>query len=322
MKELSTEQKAIAYDKVREKIAARFGSNVADEIFSQFEESEDERIRKALLKWFLQFKQNDMFNDDISFKDILAWLEKQHKKDEEILILKDQIESLHAARKALIEVHKIELKKQDEQWSEEDESMYIRTLGILGKCYMGELPTKVEEELNWFKSLKDRVQPQPRQEWSEEDEEALEEVQINFEINKGKMTPALQECYDRFFDKIKTLNPYLEKEWSEEDESTINDIICYIRQRLNYESEKGKKKIQKCENWLKSLRPQNNATDEELTQAKKNAYNDALDKIEYHSEEPTFDDGWDAAIWYLKKRNTMPQSQWKPTDNVKPKFLV
>ena len=280
MKELSTEQKAIAYDKVREKIAARFGSNVADEIFSQFEESEDERIRKALLKWFLQFKQNDMFNDDISFKDILAWLEKQHKKDEEILILKDQIESLHAARKALIEVHKIELKKQDEQWSEEDESMYIRTLGILGKCYMGELPTKVEEELNWFKSLKDRVQPQPRQEWSEEDEEALEEVQINCEI------------------------------------------ICYIRQRLNYESEKGKKKIQKCENWLKSLRPQNNATDEELTQAKKNAYNDALDKIEYHSEEPTFDDGWDAAIWYLKKRNTMPQSQWKPTDNVKPKFWV
>ena len=127
---------------------------------------------------------------------------------------------------------------------------------------------------------------------------------------------------NQIIDKIKTLNPYLEKEWSEEDESTINDIICYIRQRLNYESEKGKKKIQKCENWLKSLRPQNNATDEELTQAKKNAYNDALDKIEYHSEEPTFDDGWDAAIWYLKKRNTMPQSQWKPTDNVKPKFWV
>jgi len=42
--------------------------------------------------------------------------------------------------------------------------------------------------------------------------------------------------------------------WSEEDESTIDDIICYIRQRLNYESEKGKKKIQKCENWLKSLK--------------------------------------------------------------------
>lgn len=46
------------------------------------------------------------------------------------------------------------LSEQNLAWSEEDESMYTRTLGILGKCYMGELPTKVEEELNWFKSLK------------------------------------------------------------------------------------------------------------------------------------------------------------------------
>ena len=40
-----------------------------------------------------------------------------------------------------------------QEWSEEDKSMYIRTLGILGKCYMGELPTKVEEELEWLKSV-------------------------------------------------------------------------------------------------------------------------------------------------------------------------
>ena len=39
-------------------------------------------------------------------------------------------------------------------WSEEDESMRIRCIGILSKCYMGELPTEVEEELNW---LKDRL---------------------------------------------------------------------------------------------------------------------------------------------------------------------
>lgn len=40
-----------------------------------------------------------------------------------------------------------------QKWSEEDESMYTRTLGILGKCYMGQLPTKVEDELKWLKSL-------------------------------------------------------------------------------------------------------------------------------------------------------------------------
>lgn len=34
----------------------------------------------------------------------------------------------------------------------------------------------------------------------------------------------------------------------------------------------------------------------------KPAYNDALDKIEYCSGEPTFYDSWNAAIWFLKKR--------------------
>jgi len=72
--------------------------------------------------------------------------------------------------------------------------------------------------------------------------------------------------------------------------------------------------VRKMTRLLKSLKPQNNITDEELVQARNNAYRDALDKIEYHSGEPTFDDGWSAAIWYLKKRNTMLQSQWKPSE--------
>jgi len=49
MKELTIEEKAKAYNKVREKIAIRFGSNVADEIFSEYEESEDEKIRKEIM---------------------------------------------------------------------------------------------------------------------------------------------------------------------------------------------------------------------------------------------------------------------------------
>ena len=48
----------------------------------------------------------------------------------------------------------IELTQPKQEWSEEDESMLTRCIGILGKCYMGELPTKVEEELEWLKSLK------------------------------------------------------------------------------------------------------------------------------------------------------------------------
>lgn len=53
------------------------------------------------------------------------------------------------------------------KWSEEDEAMRTRCIGVLGKCYMGELPTKVEEELNWLKSLK------PHSTWKPSDEQMI-----------------------------------------------------------------------------------------------------------------------------------------------------
>lgn len=62
-------------------------------------------------------------------------------------------------------------------------------------------------------------------------------------------------------------------------------------------------------------RRQINVTDKELAQARKEAYNEVLDKIEYHDDWPTFDDGWNAAILYLKKRNGRPQSHCKPNDD-------
>ena len=81
------------------------------------------------------------------------------------------------------------------------------------------------------------------------------------------------------------------------------------------------KKLKEQIDWLKSLKdrvsPQNFAvTDEDLAQAKKDAYNDALDKIEYHSGEPTFDDGWSAAIDYIKKKSLRPQpkNEWSEED--------
>jgi len=65
---------------------------------------------------------------------------------------------------------------------------------------------------------------------------------------------------------------------------------------------------------LKKIEQNLTVTDEELSQAKHYAYNDALGKIEWRNGEPTFDDGWSAAIGFLKKRNTMPQTTWKPSD--------
>ena len=119
----------------------------------------------------------------------------------------------------------------------------------------------------------------------------------------------LSELDNLMFEKQGEQKP---AEWSEEDESYLNTTISYLKDAKEF-----KKSAENCINWLKSLKDrvqsQTNITDEELAQAKNNAYNDALDKTEYNSDWPTFDDGWSAAIWYLKKRNVMPQRQWKPS---------
>ena len=82
----TVEEKARAYNKVREKIAVRFGSNVAEEIFSEFEESEDEesedeRIKKAIIKYFSEGRE---YLSIIPYnkEECIAWLEKVQKPAE------------------------------------------------------------------------------------------------------------------------------------------------------------------------------------------------------------------------------------------------
>ena len=117
MKELSIEEKAKAYDEALEK-AKNYHSpetvcNVRiamENLFPELKENEDERIRKELIVYLSTVDDKEL----IPYESWIAWLEKQGNKDEEILVLKDQIESLHAAIKALKETHKIKLEKQGE----------------------------------------------------------------------------------------------------------------------------------------------------------------------------------------------------------------
>lgn len=77
----TVKEKAEAYDKVREKIAVRFGTNVAEEIFSEFEDSEDEQIKKALIKYFSEGRE---YLSIIPYnkEECIAWLEKVQKPAE------------------------------------------------------------------------------------------------------------------------------------------------------------------------------------------------------------------------------------------------
>ena len=84
MKELSIEQKAKAYDEALEKAKAWFDCEHATtddkillkRILPELAESEDERIRKALIRAFKSLNTVKVWNG-IERTDILAWLEKQ-----------------------------------------------------------------------------------------------------------------------------------------------------------------------------------------------------------------------------------------------------
>ena len=139
-------------------------------VFPELKESEDEKIRKAIIEFFELQDENTTYSF-VSRNDILAWLEKQiYTKKElqdmgfafttngDIVTPKEQEKDL----KAYLEHEKEKwLEKQSEQkpaeWSEEDEMAIalIKTavldetrLNIEGKCIVRD----------WLKLLKDRVQ--------------------------------------------------------------------------------------------------------------------------------------------------------------------
>ena len=124
--------------------------------------------------------------------------------------------------------------KEDESWFKEIELM----------CLNFSNDTDYREEFfTWLKSLKDRVQQQSKQDWSEEDEMMVKDIiaAINA-LHYHGMVSWLKSLKDRIQPK---------QEWSEEDEKMLN----YIDITLFEEKSIPNVKYWKIMDWLKSLRP-------------------------------------------------------------------
>jgi len=80
---------------------------------------------------------------------------------------------------------KKELKKIEQkhtEWSEEDEEMFEYALDMI-EWYSGENEDKSRLVSVWLKSIKGRIQPQPKLEWNKEDEDILNTIINHFEID-------------------------------------------------------------------------------------------------------------------------------------------
>ena len=201
MSELTIEQKAKLYDEVVERAKKwynapnidkipTFGNKIIEDIFPEFYESEDEKIRKELIRAFKSFNSIKVWNG-IEHTNILAWLEKQGQSKKTsiwkhwkngiagngegkltFLIKSGPTYSLSSCLSfecdyiELSELDNLMLEKQSKQkpsWSKEDE---IAFLDALWCCKKAASIAKDENEMGtvwyaerWLKSLKERSQP-------------------------------------------------------------------------------------------------------------------------------------------------------------------
>ena len=96
------------------------------------------------------------------------------------------------------------------EWNEEDEKRIQRIYDFLWKNRKGDTDTiyQIEKDADWLKSLPERFNLQPKQEWSEEDEETLACVISVFgdfaECKNVSVPPASAK---RYLKRLKSLHP-------------------------------------------------------------------------------------------------------------------
>lgn len=170
----------------------RFSSNNAEimrmeELFPELRESEGERIRKELI-CFLR----NIPNSNYTCEEMALWLEKQGQVKES---------EISQPIKGTSKENDNSLTKK--AWSEEDERMCQETIDWFEKkCfpYALESENSARESIKWLKSLKDRVQPQPKHEWSLEDERVI--AIINNALTESNTPP---DDYDKVYDWLESL---------------------------------------------------------------------------------------------------------------------
>ncbi len=139
--------------------------------------------------------------------------------------------------------------EQSPIWSEEDENFYKSVINGLQTYNHSDTPCS-----NWFKSLKDRVQHQPKQEWSEYDEIQLSEAIQMIEANGTWIRS--EDAVKKVSNWLNSLKPQTKQDWNDNDKRVLKALITLCDQKLNNcDSQLEFMMYSDWMNWLKSLKP-------------------------------------------------------------------
>ena len=147
--------------------------------------------------------------------------------------------------------------KVSSAWTEDDEKN-LEWLCEYLKEYGNPFYGAEESAIDWLNSLKERVQPKPKQEWSEEDERihnasirACQYIIDNFENS----TKDYEDAIDWLNSLKERVQPKPNQEWSEDDENGLGDALWAIKQaRTIAKDENDMGNLWYAENWLKSIK--------------------------------------------------------------------
>ena len=164
----------------------------------------------------------------------------------------DIFEAIQEGRREGYEVAKAEQKP--EEWSEEDETRLTNTL-IMLKEYAIHHYSKddVNKSVDWLENRVKLLHPQPKNEWSEEDEKDM-----------AYIIRILDDCYaygkhdlsktdhENLVNKLKSLHPQPKQEWSEEDSRILYNVIAYVGYAAGQRGVRDDE-FKEANAWLKSL---------------------------------------------------------------------
>lgn len=155
---MTTEEKARAYDKAFEKIKYVMEHGVSptlnkedlQDIFPELQESEDERIRKELIKYLKEGVEGYIpAGDSSDYQRWLTWIEKQGERKP--------------------------------KWTEEDSSMQLMLMRDIEQVSFISKEGK-DERIMWLNKLDDRFHQNTndiqKSKWTEEDEENFNSIDI------------------------------------------------------------------------------------------------------------------------------------------------
>jgi hypothetical protein len=144
------------------------------------------------------------------------------------------------------------------EWTESDESMYTRCLGILGKCKCNLAVDEVDEEINWFKSLKEKIMAyqQSIHNWSDRDRDMARF--IGNAITTDEASKYLEEKGVEIIDAHVWLDELKERttpqDWSEYDSKMSSYIVAaldaYCRLRKERDNTSGQEELESAIHWI------------------------------------------------------------------------